>query len=244
MKRISLLLVVLLLAASAAAHASAWDWWNQSQGAPTQPTVPSQPVQPAQPSQPSYYWWQPALPTQPAWPSQPAQPTQPTQPTEPAQPVEPNKPTGPVSPAEPSRPADPVKNKVPFPSLALSSDEQRLIDLVNEERAKAGLNPLQVDMNLVRVAKTKSHDMAENNYFSHVSPTHGTVYNMLDREGIYYTRAGENIARAASVSRAHELFMNSSGHRANILHSGYTHIGVGIVKYGTSYRVTQVFIKR
>jgi uncharacterized YkwD family protein len=119
-----------------------------------------------------------------------------------------------------------------------------LIDLVNQERTKAGLKPLQVDMDLVRVAKTKSHDMAENNYFSHVSPTLGTVYNMLDREGIYYTRAGENIARAASVNRAHELFMNSSGHRANILHSGYTHIGVGIVKHGTSYRVTQVFIKR
>ena len=114
---------------------------------------------------------------------------------------------------------------------------------MNQERTEAGLKPLQVDMDLVRVAKTKSHDMAENNYFSHVSPNLGTVYNMLDREGIYYTRAGENIARAASVNRAHELFMNSSGHRANILHSGYTHIGVGIVKHGTSYRVTQVFIK-
>ena len=84
---------------------------------------------------------------------------------------------------------------MPFPSLSLSSDEQRLIDLVNQERAKAGLSPLQVDMDLVRVAKVKSHDMAEHNYFSHVSPTYGTVYNMLDQEGVFYTRAGENIAR-------------------------------------------------
>jgi uncharacterized YkwD family protein len=241
LKRITILLVAALLMASVAVQASAWQWWNQSPTVPTQPTVPSQPTQPSQPSQPSYYWWQPNLPSQPSqptWPTQPSEPTVPTQPTQPSEPIDP------VQPGQPSTPVDPVGNKVPFPSLSLSSDEQRLIDLVNQERAKAGLSPLQVDMDLVRVAKVKSHDMAEHNYFSHVSPTYGTVYNMLDQEGVFYTRAGENIARASSVNRAHELFMNSSGHRANILHSGYTHIGVGIVKYGTSYRVTQVFIKR
>lgn len=231
-------MIAALLMASAAVQASAWEWWSQTPAVPSQPSVPSQPAPPSQPSSPGYYWWQPNLPAQPSQPTWPNQPNEPKTPSEPAQPVDP------VQPVEPSKPVEPVENKVPFPSLSLSSDEQRLIDLVNQERAKAGLNPLQIDMDLVRVAKMKSHDMAENNYFSHVSPTYGTVYNMLDREGIFYTRAGENIARAASVSRAHELFMNSSGHRANILHSGYTHIGVGIVKYGTSYRVTQVFIKR
>lgn len=238
MKRIAILMIAALLMASAAVQASAWEWWSQTPAVPSQPSVPSQPAPPSQPSSPGYYWWQPNLPAQPSQPTWPNQPNEPKTPSEPAQPVDP------VQPVEPSKPVEPVENKVPFPSLSLSSDEQRLIDLVNQERAKAGLNPLQIDMDLVRVAKMKSHDMAENNYFSHVSPTYGTVYNMLDREGIFYTRAGENIARAASVSRAHELFMNSSGHRANILHSGYTHIGVGIVKYGTSYRVTQVFIKR
>lgn len=238
MKRIAILMIAALLMASAAVQASAWEWWSQTPAVPSQPSVPSQPAPPSQPSSPGYYWWQLNLPAQPSQPTWPNQPNEPKTPSEPAQPVDP------VQPVEPSKPVEPVENKVPFPSLSLSSDEQRLIDLVNQERAKAGLNPLQIDMDLVRVAKMKSHDMAENNYFSHVSPTYGTVYNMLDREGIFYTRAGENIARAASVSRAHELFMNSSGHRANILHSGYTHIGVGIVKYGTSYRVTQVFIKR
>lgn len=86
--------------------------------------------------------------------------------------------------------------------------------------------------------------MAVNNYFSHVSPTYGTVYSMLDQAGVSYSRAGENIAKTGDVSRAHTLFMNSAGHRANVLHSGYTHIGVGIVKRGTSYYVTQIFIKR
>lgn len=241
MKRITCLMIVLLLAMPISTQASAWNWWSQSQSqtqTPSTPSIPSQPTSPTQPSQPPYYWWQPTLPSQPSQPTWPNEPTQPVNPGQPVEPVEPSK------PIEPSQPTNPVGNRVPFPSLALSSDEQRLINLVNEERVKAGLNPLQVDMDLVRVAKTKSHDMAENNYFSHVSPTLGTVYTMLDRERISYSRAGENIARAASVTRAHELFMNSSGHRANILHSGYTHIGVGIVKYGTSYRVTQVFIKR
>jgi uncharacterized YkwD family protein len=133
---------------------------------------------------------------------------------------------------------------VPLPNASLTSDEQSLINQVNQERVKNGLKALQIDYQLVALAKQKSHDMAVNNYFSHVSPTLGTVYTMLDRAGVSYSRAGENIARTGSVSRAHPLFMNSDGHRANILHSGYTHIGVGIVKQGTSYHVTQIFIKK
>jgi uncharacterized YkwD family protein len=133
---------------------------------------------------------------------------------------------------------------VPLPNPSLSSDEQTLINQVNQERAKNGMKALQIDYSLVSLAKQKSHDMAVNSYFSHVSPTLGTVYTMLDRAGVSYSRAGENIARTGTVARAHPLFMNSAGHRANILHSGYTHIGVGIIKQGTSYHVTQIFIKK
>jgi uncharacterized protein YkwD len=133
---------------------------------------------------------------------------------------------------------------VPLPNPSLSSDEQSLINQVNHERIKNGQRALTIDYSLVALAKKKSHDMAVNNYFSHVSPTLGTVYTMLDAAGISYSRAGENIARTGSVSRAHPLFMNSAGHRANILHSGYTHIGVGIVKQGTGYHITQIFIKK
>ena len=99
-------------------------------------------------------------------------------------------------------------------------------------------------MGLVKIAKDKSYDMAAYNYFDHVSPNHGTVYNMLTSAGISYQRAGENIATAGSVLRTHELFMNSSGHKANIMSAGYTHIGVGIAQYGRTYYVTQVFIRR
>ncbi len=88
--------------------------------------------------------------------------------------------------------------------------------------------------------------MAVNNYFDHVSPpTYGTVYTMLNSAGISYSRAGENIAVTGSIARVHPLFMGSPpGHRVNILHSGYTHIGVGVVKRGVTYYVTQIFIKK
>lgn len=179
----------------------------------------------------SWSWWAPTVPNiqNPSW-GQPSWPTPSPNPS----------PGTPILPSQPSNPGA----KVPLPSSSLTSDEQSLINQVNQERAKHGLNALKIDYSLVALAKQKSHDMAVNNYFSHVSPTLGTVYTMLDRAGVSYSRAGENIARTGSVSRAHPLFMNSAGHRANILHSGYTHIGVGIVKQGTSYHITQIFIKR
>lgn len=223
MKRSFICSLLLILTLTAAASANAWQWWSSN--------PPSQSVQSVQSTQPSWSL-EPIQPTQPYWPTEPIPPTQPV-PSVPA-------PETPIEPIQPITPED----RVPFPNLSLSGEERQLINQVNQERIKHGLKPLNVDMTLVSIAKTKSHDMASNNYFSHVSPTLGTVYNMLDNAGVTYSRAGENIARTGSVSRAHDLFMNSSGHRANILHSGYTHVGVGIVKYGTSYHITQVFIKK
>lgn len=191
----------------------------------------------------SWGWWAPAQPNfsnpswgQPSWPSPSPNPS-------PSPSPNPNPTPNPGAPILPSQPSNPG-NKVPLPSSSLSSDEHNLIKQVNQERIKNGRQALQIDYGLVSLAKQKSHDMAVNNYFSHVSPTLGTVYTMLDKAGISYSRAGENIARTGSVSRAHPLFMNSDGHRANILHSGYTHIGVGIVKQGTSYHITQIFIRK
>lgn len=244
MKRSFIFTFLLVFILTGSAYANTWQWWSVSLPTqsvePTQPSWSSEPILPSQPS------WSidPIQPTQPSWSFEPTQPSQPLWPTEPTQPIEPTPPTtDPETPIEPIEPSTP-ENRVPYPNLSLTGEEHQLINQLNQERIKQGLKPLAVDMALVSIAKTKSHDMASNNYFSHVSPTLGTVYNMLDNAGITYSRAGENIARAGSVSRAHELFMNSSGHRANILHSGYTHIGVGIVKYGTSYHVTQVFIKK
>ncbi|MDI9441573.1 MAG: hypothetical protein GX101_00415 [Firmicutes bacterium] len=184
----------------------------------------------------SWSWWAPSAPPkggssnsgQVLWPNVNQQPVQP-------------RPTPPVQ--QPETPAQPVQ-PTPPPSSSVTADEQLIISQVNQERLKNGLSPLQVDSALVALAKKKSQDMAVNNYFSHVSPTYGTVYSMLDSAGVKYSRAGENIATTGSVSRAHPLFMGSSGHRANILHSGYTHIGVGVVKRGVTYYVTQIFIKK
>lgn len=108
-----------------------------------------------------------------------------------------------------------------------------MIDLVNQERAKAGAAPLKVDMRLVESARAKSQDMIDNNYFAHTSPTLGQFYQIIrQKTGSTYSYLGENLAGAPSVKTAHNSLMNSSGHRKNILNPNYTHIGIGIKKGG------------
>jgi len=127
----------------------------------------------------------------------------------------------------------------------LGSQEQRMVDLVNQERTKNGLAPLTVDLELSRVAAIKSQDMADNNYFSHNSPTYGSPFDMMDKFNIKYLHAGENLAGNSSVESAHTALMNSSGHRQNILSPDFTHIGIGIRpsdRYGYIY--TQMFISK
>lgn len=121
----------------------------------------------------------------------------------------------------------------------LSADEQQMIQLVNQERQKVGVAPLKIDVELSRVARIKSTDMRDKNYFSHTSPTYGSPFEMMKNFGITYRTAGENIAKHSSVIGAHTGFMNSDGHRANILNPSFTHIGIGIVD-GRYY--TQMFI--
>ncbi len=121
--------------------------------------------------------------------------------------------------------------------------ENEVIRLVNEERAKNGLSPLQADWELNRVARFKSQDMKDNNYFSHTSPVYGTPFEMIKNFGISYRSAGENIAKGQRTPQAVvNAWMNSSGHRANILNSTYTKIGVGYVKDGNYW--TQMFISQ
>ena len=140
-------------------------------------------------------------------------------------------------PATTSKPA-------PKPTV-LSADEQKMVDLVNSERQKNGLNPLKVDSNLAKVARTKAQDMSDNSYFSHNSPTYGTPFEMLKKFGIAYTAAGENIAGNSTVEKAETALLNSAGHRANILSKNYDTIGIGIVndsRYGKVF--VQLFIKK
>jgi uncharacterized YkwD family protein len=126
----------------------------------------------------------------------------------------------------------------------LSVQEREMVEYVNQERVKAGIAPLQVDLELARVARIKSQDMVDNGYFDHNSPTHGSPFEMMRSFGISYRSAGENIAKNSSVMGAHTALMNSEGHRANILNPGFTHIGIGIVGSGGMVTITQVFIAK
>lgn len=130
-------------------------------------------------------------------------------------------------------------------TTAMSSDESRILQLVNAERQKAGVSPLKSDGNLVSIARAKSQDMVDNNYFSHQSPTYGSPFDMLKSAGISYMYAGENIAINQSADGAMKAWMNSEGHRKNILNPNFTDLGVGIAPKGDgSYVYTQEFIGR
>jgi len=140
--------------------------------------------------------------------------------------------------------ATPVKATT-APALSADSKlEKEVFTLVNQERAKQGLAALKENVELSKVARTKSEDMAKNNYFSHTSPTYGSPFDMMKQFGITYTAAGENIAMgqptATSVMNG---WMNSPGHRANILSKDFTEIGVGLAKNANgSIYWTQDFI--
>jgi len=135
-------------------------------------------------------------------------------------------------------------SKTDHPQGALSAFEREVVELVNRERAQRGLAPLKVDVGLSRVACVKSEDMRDNGYFSHESPTYGSPFDMMRKFGIRFRTAGENIAAGyPTPEEAVKGWMNSSGHRANILSSQFTHIGVGYAKGGPyGHYWTQQFI--
>ncbi|WP_334071485.1 MULTISPECIES: CAP domain-containing protein [Paenibacillus] len=103
-----------------------------------------------------------------------------------------------------------------------------VVKLVNKERAAAGLKPLTIHTNLSKMAKLKAMDMFKNNYFDHTSPEYGSPFDMMDTFNITYRYAGENIAMGQTTAKeAVRDWMNSPGHKANILNAHYTLIGVG-----------------
>lgn len=117
-----------------------------------------------------------------------------------------------------------------------------MLDYVNKEREARGLKPLKMNKELTKLARMKSEDMVENNYFSHNSPTYGSPFEMLKDNNITYRSAAENIAGNNDVYRAHERLMASTGHRKNILDPDFDEIGIGIVegsRYGMIF--TQIF---
>lgn len=128
-------------------------------------------------------------------------------------------------------------------STSMNADEKEVINLINKQRTNNGLKALKVDEEVQRVARIKAQDMVANNYFSHTSPTYGSPFDMLKSFKISYKTAGENIAANSSNSGAVNAWMNSSGHKANILNSSFNYTGIGVVsspKYGKMY--VQMFI--
>lgn len=125
----------------------------------------------------------------------------------------------------------------------LTADELEVFNLINEQRTKNGLSALKINSEVQNVARIKAKDMVNNNYFSHTSPTYGSPFDMLNSFKVSYKTAGENIAGNSSNSAAVTAWMNSSGHKANILNSSFNYTGVGVVngsKYGKIY--VQMFI--
>lgn len=130
---------------------------------------------------------------------------------------------------------------IPTLDTTVSSYEQKVIDLVNQIRVQNGLKKLTANWELSRVARYKSQDMKDKKYFSHTSPTYGSPFNMIKNFGISFKTAGENIAYGYSTPEAVvNGWMNSEGHRKNILNPNYTQIGVGYVASGHYW--TQMFI--
>lgn len=123
----------------------------------------------------------------------------------------------------------------------LNQFEQQVVELTNQERTKRGLKAFKINNELSKVAREKSRDMAVNGYFSHNSPTYGSPFDMMKKYGITYRTAGENIAKGQRTpQRVVQAWMNSEGHRKNILNPNFTEIGVGYIEQGNVW--TQQFI--
>lgn len=141
---------------------------------------------------------------------------------------------------EPAKPQQETQNKQQA-TAGISQVGQQVIDLTNEQRKQNGLPALQADTKLSGVAQKKSEDMRQNGYFSHTSPTYGSPFDMMRDNGISYKAAGENIAQGQPTPQeVVKAWMDSPGHRKNILSPDFTHIGIGYDPSGHHW--TQMFI--
>lgn len=147
----------------------------------------------------------------------------------------------PDTPAQPDIPETPEQPDNPGSVPGVLAYEQEVVRLVNAERASYGLPALSIRADLCQYARVKSQDMHDSGYFSHTSPNYGSPFDMMKSFGITYSHAGENIAMGYSTPEAVvSAWMNSEGHRANILSASYTELGVGYVADGGYW--TQWFV--
>lgn len=153
----------------------------------------------------------------------------------------------PVPTAKPTLEPTPIATSAPTSNATgVSNIEKRMVDLVNQDRAAAGLSPLAIDTGLTNSARAHSMDMSASNYFSHTSPTYGSFSQRLKSSNLSFSSAGENIALYNSVDKAQAALMASDGHRANILGKSFTHIGIGIEwnESKGAYYITQWFARK
>jgi len=111
--------------------------------------------------------------------------------------------------------------------------EARMLELVNEERAKQQLPLLTMDLTLRDVARKHSTDMFTHGYFAHETPAGATPFDRMRRARVRFQTAGENIAQAMTVETAHDRLMRSKGHRENILDKAFHKVGIGAVRSKT-----------
>lgn len=178
-----------------------------------------------------------------------AQPSSPAQPTQPSTPVSPTDPMQPTLPPSGTQTSTPVSTPTYGTSTSqgsqssIKSEEQKLLTLLNQDRAKSGLKALKMNDQVTSLAELKAKDMADNNYFNHTSPTYGSAVDMVRKAGIPQWICGENIAITSSADRAEALFMGSSIHRAAIMNMNYTDVGIGMYrKADGSLYVCEIFI--
>lgn len=118
-------------------------------------------------------------------------------------------------------------------STMLDKDEKELLEILNNARKNAGLEPLSVDTSLQKAAEIKAKDMASNNYFGHKSPTYGSPFDLMRRSGIVFKSAGENLAGNDSAREAASTWMDNDNHIANILNADYKYVGIGVTNDDT-----------
>ena len=152
-------------------------------------------------------------------------------------------------PASTPRPSSPdgqssSPSRGDYTTLSSTAQEQKLLNLLNEDRTRNGLPALAMDSELSALARTKSQDMLENGYFAHESPTLGSAAAMLDGSGYAYQGVGENIAHHANVEKANAAFLSSPAHRTVMMGSQWEKVGVGVAEdeYGFVY-VTELFVR-
>lgn len=149
-------------------------------------------------------------------------------------------------PSEPKNNSTDVTNTI----IYWSEVENYIFTMVNEERSKIGKSNLTVNTVMKNLSRDKSKEMIELNYFDHNSPRNGYINDILNTKNIKYRNVGENIAMQESgkelsssdmAKQFMNMWMNSSGHKANILSDNFTQIGIGVAKKGSLIEATQTF---